>query len=77
MKLKVLKNVGTGFLAGVLIAVILALLCVMCLAPEIFLVFFILKLCGVVTFGWFWVFFPLIVEVCTIIIYTMLIFICD
>lgn len=33
------------------------------LAPTVFVVFLVLKLCSVVAFSWFWVCFPLILEV--------------
>lgn len=50
------RMIGAALGAVLGIMIILAMLC-----PTLFMVFLILKLCAVITFGWFWVCFPLIV----------------
>lgn len=62
------KKFGEGMLAGVLVAfsILLTTLAILLIggfisAPIVFFVFLILKLVGTITFGWFYVFLPLII----------------
>lgn len=70
--MKLVTKVGTGFVAGIIAALLIALIVLMCLAPEVFFVFLLLKLLNVITFSWFYVFLPLIVFFVGIIIYTII-----
>ena len=76
MGFKTLKNVGTGFLAGVITVLCLTFALVLAVAPETFIMFLILKLVGVITFGWFYVFLPLIIMSTMIVIYFIILYCC-
>ena len=62
-----------GLLAGIVGAIVLVLVIAMCLAPELFVIFLVLKLVDAIAFSWFLVFLPLIVFVGCIIIYTVIV----
>ena len=64
------KKFGEGFLAGFIAAVALILMVAVFFAPALFVVFLVLKLVGAVTFGWFYVFLPLLVSLLGLSLYT-------
>lgn len=61
--------VGIAILISILMVVSLV---VAELSVPTFIVFLILKLCNVIAWGWFWVFFPLIVGAAMLIIWLVL-----
>lgn len=70
-----MKNLFAGLGTGIVVALLYLTMVLMILAPEIFVAFLILKLVGVLTFGWFWVFSPLIFGAILITIYLCLVII--
>ena len=58
----------TTAILTILTVIILALKLIDALAIPVFLIFLVLKLCGVIAWSWLWVCFPLIVFGCAMIL---------
>lgn len=76
MKLNLFKKAGVGFLASLLAIITFVFLVAIFLGPEVFIVFLILKLVGVLNIGWFYVCLPIIISVVGAVIYTICLCLC-
>ena len=76
MKLNLFRKMGVGFVASLLGAIVFVLLFAICLGPEVFIVFLILKLVGVLNIGWFYVCLPIIIAVAGTVLYTICLCLC-
>lgn len=72
----IFKKFGEGILAGILAALSLLLVVGFIFAPMIFSTLLILKLVGTITFGWFYVFLPLIIFFGSLILEIAIAYIC-
>lgn len=66
------KKLGISFLACILCAAAAIFIIAICLAPELTMILIVLKLVGVITFGWFYVFLPLVLSTALFLIYMII-----
>lgn len=76
MKSNLFRKAGVGFLASLLTIITFVFFIAIFLGPEIFIVFLILKLVGVLDIGWFYVCLPIIISIVGAVIHAICLCLC-